>query len=100
MSKKIINIYKFKSETGIDSYIYSTRKTTDNLGYNYYLLTRDENNIPTIYETVNTIKLLHSNELNLKPIDEKNSEEYKKFLSEFLVAINTPKEKEEVLSRK
>lgn len=100
MSKKIINVYKVKSENGFDTYIYSTKKQNDNLGYNYYILAKDENNIPTIYETVDTINLLHSNDINLKQIDENNKEEYKKFLAEFLIAINNTKEKEEVPSRK
>ena len=97
MSEKIVNVYKFKLGENLDSYIYSLRKENDFLGFDYYVLSTNKENKPTIYEANNTIKLLHSNNVNILPI-EKNKEEYKRFLETLSQAINN--KKEEKLVRK
>lgn len=99
MNEIIENIYTFKSEQGTSSYIYSLRKEEDYLGYDYYFLTKDPNNNPIIYETINPIFFLQNNQLNIIPI-QKNTVEYKEFLNELSIAKNNIPKKEEVLSRK
>lgn len=88
MIEKIVNIYSFKSEKGINSYIYSLAKPNDNLGYDYYLLTKKENNEPFIHEASNAITLLYNTGVKLIPIT-KDTPEYKEFLTELLAAINS-----------
>lgn len=86
MSEKIENIYKFESEEGQFSYIYSLKKQNDFLGFDYYILST-KNNEPIIYEANNTIDLLQSNNINLIPI-KRNTEEFKVFLHDLLTAIS------------
>lgn len=98
MNEKIVNVYKFESEKGIHSYIYSLKKQDDFLGFDYYILTKN-NDKPIIYEATNTIEILQSNNVNLIPIDKKDKE-FTIFLKELLTVINNTQKKEEIPSRK
>lgn len=97
MSEIIENIYTFKSEQGIDSYVYSLKKSDDHLGYDYYFLTKDENDNQIIYEAINPLIFLQNNKLNIIPI-KKNTSEYEKFLKELENAMNI--KNKEVLNRR
>ena len=99
MIEKIVNIYMFKSEKGKNSYIYSLKKTNDDLGFDYHLLTKEEDNKPVICDATNAINILHSNRINLTPITN-NTPEYKVFLTELLIAIDNKYSKEKVPNRK
>lgn len=98
MSEKVVNVYEFQSENGGDSFIYSVKKAEDPLGFNYYILAKNETNEPVIYHAGNTVKTLQANGIHLTPIP-KNTEKYKLFLKELLEALNNQK-KERSLSRK
>lgn len=99
MSEKIENVCKFQSEDTGKSYIYSLRKEEDSLGYDYYILTKNQDNQFINYRTDNTIKLLHDNGIELVRIKE-DDPQYKEFLYELLEAMNNKPKKEEALSRK
>ena len=101
MSEKIENVFIFQNKQGNETYIYSLKKDDDELGYDYYLLTKDDDNNFTIHGSVNTIKLLQLNNIKLTPI-QKSNPRYVIFLSELLIALNNEKEKhpKEVLIRK
>lgn len=91
MSEKIENVFTFQNQQGEETYIYSLKKENDKLGYDYYLLFKDNNNHFTIYESVNTIKLLQINNIQLIPIT-KNNPKYIIFLSELFTALDNEKE--------
>lgn len=99
MEEKVVNVYEFKLENGKESYIYSSNKQSDSLRFNYYILTRDENDEPIVYDAGNTIKTLQNNKINLIPI-EKENKKYKVFLSELLSALNNIEKKKATLNRK
>ena len=71
----------------------------DNLGYDYYLLMKDENNHFTIFGSINTIKLLQINNIQLIPI-QKTNPKYTIFLEELLTALKQESKQKEVVSRK
>lgn len=98
MSEIIENIYSFKTNEGKKSYIYSLKKINDPLGYDYYLLTKDKDNNSVIYETINVLRFLQNNGLNIEPV-KKNTEEYEDVLEEISVLMNK-NEKIEVMNRK
>jgi hypothetical protein len=87
MEEKLVNIYGFKLEDNTESYIYSLKEQEKSLNYKYYILTRDENDDPIIYDAGNAIKTLQNNKINLIPIKE-NNEKYKIFLKELSSALN------------
>jgi hypothetical protein len=87
MEEKLVNIYGFKLEDNTESYIYSLKEQENSLNYKYYILTRDENDDPIIYDAGNAIKTLQNNKINLIPIKE-NNEKYKIFLKELSSALN------------
>lgn len=99
MNEKISNVYEFESEPNKISYIYSLKQNKDYLGFNYYILTKDENSEPIICEAGNTLEILQTNNANLIPIT-KNSTRYKKFLLELTKGLNNMQKKEKVTSRK
>lgn len=99
MSEKILNVYEFQSDTNEISYIYSTKKKKDYLGFDYYILSKDDNLEPTIYEAGNTLDLLQSNDIKLIPIT-KDSLQYQKFLLELNRGLNNIQKKEKATSRK
>lgn len=99
MNEKIVNVYELKSEFEKESYIYSLKKKEDYLGFNYYILMKDENNEITIIETENPLKILQNNDVNLIPIT-KDNPKYQIFLSELLLGLNNIEKKEGALSRK
>ena len=101
MSEKIENVYTFQNKQGDITYIYSLKKANDNLGYNYYLLTKDVDNQFIIYGSINTIKLLQTNNIELTPI-EKTNPKYTIFLTELLSALEKEREnsKKEIMARK
>jgi len=99
MSEKIENVYEFKTETGMLSYMYSLKKQEDYLGFDYYVLTKNEKNEAIIVKTGNPISILQNSGIDLSPI-EKDNPKYHIFLSELLDAMNPPKEKETISSRK
>ena len=99
MSEKIENVYTFQNKQGDETYIYSLKKENDNLGYDYYLLMKDENNHFTIFGSINTIKLLQINNIQLIPI-QKNNPKYTIFLEELLTVLKQESKQKEVVSRK
>ena len=99
MSEKILNVYEFQAENDQISYIYSLRKNKDHLGFNYYILTKNEESQPIVYEVGNTLDILQTNDIKLIPI-KKDSIKYQKFLLELNQALNNNSQKEKVVSRK
>lgn len=97
MEEKIMNVYKFELDENLQSYIYSVKKDNDFLGFDYYVLSKNKKNEINIYEATNTIKLLHSNNINLIPIS-KFEDEYNIFITDLSKAMNN--KKEETLIRK
>lgn len=98
MSEKVVNVYEFELENKKQFFMYSVKKEDDSLGFNYYILTKNDANEPVIYDAGNTIKTLQANAIHLNPIV-KNNEKYNLFLKELLTALNN-KPKERPLSRK
>lgn len=98
MSEIIENIYYFITKEGTKSYIYSLKKLNDPLGYDYYLLTKDNDNNAVIYETINVLSFLQNNRLNIIPV-KKGTEEYEEVL-EKISTIMSNNEKIEVMNRK
>lgn len=99
MNERIVNIYSFETKTGIISYIYSSKKPQDDLGFDYYILTNNEKEEPVRYEANNALKILQNNNMQITPI-QRDSLEYAIFLSKLSQATKTSEKKEEVLSRK
>ena len=95
MSEKIVNVYEFHSKNTQKSYIYTLKKDGNKLGFDYFILTKNNQEIK-IYEAKNEFKNFQNNDIKLIPI-KKETEEYKEFLEE-LLSYN--EKKEEVLSRK
>lgn len=99
MSEKIINIYKFRTKNGQESYIYSLKENDDYLKYDYYLLSENEYGELEIKPSANTINLLQNNEINLTPI-KKNNPEYEVFIQKLLATLQKEEQKKEVLPRR
>ena len=99
MNEKIVNVYELKSDLKQKSYIYSLRKQEDYLGFDYYILSKNEENMPFIIEADNPLNLLQNSNVNLVPIT-KDSQEYETFINELSLALNTTETKESILSRK
>ncbi len=98
MNDKIVNVYKLKLLEGQDSFIYSLKKTNDPLGFQYYILIKNEKNEPMIYDAGNAIKILQNQGTYLIPV-KKEEAQYEQFLSELLYALNQ-NQKESQLSKK
>lgn len=98
MNEKIVNIYEILLENSKQSFVYSIKKQDDSLGFNYYILTKNDSNEPVIYDAGNTIKTLQANKIHLNPVN-RDTEKYNLFLKELLIALNN-KPKEKPLSRK
>ena len=99
MSEKILNVYEFQTENNQISYIYSQNKKKDYLGFDYYILSKNDSLEPIIYEAGNTLDILQSNNIKLNPI-KKDSMKYQKFLLELNKVLNNLQKKEKATIRK
>ena len=94
MSEEITNIYKFSLKNSPESYFYSLPKKENYLGYDYYLLTQDENGESEVQVSADTINLLQQNNITLIKIP-KNHPEYEEIVQKIEKC-----HKKEVLLRK
>ena len=93
MNKKIVNVFELKTEEAEKrSYIYSIKDQDDYLGFDYYILTKNENNEPTIIETEDPLNLLNNNNVNLVPISQDNPK-YQEFILELSIAQQNQEKK-------
>lgn len=90
-----IEIYKaYNSDNNFTGYIFSIEDSDfpEELGYRYYFVSVDQNNVPTISRVNNTINLLNSEELVLSQISP-DSEEVIDFLR-LVTTLEKPPKKE------
>ena len=73
------DIYKING-LSIEGYIFSIQEDTEEEPtYNYYMITLDSNNKPSIHRLNNTIEILSDTNINLIPVDT-DSPELQKFI--------------------
>lgn len=97
MEDKIINVYSYNSQTAGKAYIYSERKPESHLGYNYFILTKDESDNYYIIEEPSPLESLQINNIKLNKLN-KDTEEYQEFISILNNVTNV--KKEPVISRR
>lgn len=100
VSNKISNVYRFKDKGRSNCFIYSVKSSNNQLGFEYFILAKNDENESNIYSIGNTLNVLETIDADIEPVT-KNSEAYQTFIIDLFQTLHKdPKQDKKRTKRK